>query len=462
MLSFAAEFPLKSGTPSDIIRSIGVWLIGSPHRVLDEADIRALENGEKDQIEAGDQNVELIRLGDDEESGIGVKHTSVDGKIIYSTTVVGRKRSGETWVSVRTDRASLDPQISLREARKPQIIKLILSQLGGGLDGELWVQDLPHSLSESDQGMAARLLNGDSDNHLPVVYISRTFREELSCDPKALARHLGGLAHVVVEPNRSFSRAIQPYTNSRNAYGGAIGIYLPTGQRSLIIPVDEDEWALRKAASETVREALLTRLSLPGFSWPDIEADKSRRNIEALKSAGSTDLDAFVREFDTENQALREQNTALENEVRQLKIDLQNINAVTAGQSGNAKQVSIQDYFPGESEHFLKEAVEHALSGVLSGSRKEFVLQEFAERFNSSQELIERKERLKSVLSGSEGLDAKTRKALNDLGFSISSDGKHHKLVYFGDERLAFTMAKTASDWRAGKNMASDISRKIF
>ncbi|KZX90616.1 hypothetical protein A3718_15945, partial [Erythrobacter sp. HI0019] len=344
---------------------IGLWLMNSPHRVLDKADIKALENGDKNKIEAGDQTVELIRLDDNEQSGIGAKHTSVDGKIIYSTTIVGRKRSGETWVSVRTDRASLDPLISLREARKPQIIKLMLGQLGGGLDGELWVQDAPHTLAEGDESMAIRLLNGDSENHLPVVYLSRTFREELSCDPNALARHLGGLAHVVVEPNRSFSRTIQPSTNSRNAYGGAIGIYLPTGQRSLIIPVDEDEWTLRKSASETVREALLTRLSLPGFSWNDIEAEKSRRNIEALKKAGSTDLDAFVREFDTENQALREQNTALENEVRQLKIDLQNTNAIATGQSGNPKQVAIQDYFPGESEHFLKEAVEQALSGVL-------------------------------------------------------------------------------------------------
>ncbi|MBN90825.1 MAG: hypothetical protein CL954_03340 [Erythrobacteraceae bacterium] len=462
MLSFAAQFPLKSGTPADIIRSIGLWLMNSPHRVLDKADIKALENGDKNKIEAGDQTVELIRLDDNEQSGIGAKHTSVDGKIIYSTTIVGRKRSGETWVSVRTDRASLDPLISLREARKPQIIKLMLGQLGGGLDGELWVQDAPHTLAEGDESMAIRLLNGDSENHLPVVYLSRTFREELSCDPNALARHLGGLAHVVVEPNRSFSRTIQPSTNSRNAYGGAIGIYLPTGQRSLIIPVDEDEWTLRKSASETVREALLTRLSLPGFSWNDIEAEKSRRNIEALKKAGSTDLDAFVREFDTENQALREQNTALENEVRQLKIDLQNTNAIATGQSGNPKQVAIQDYFPGESEHFLKEAVEQALSGVLEGSRKEFVLREFAERLNSSPEMIDRKEKLKSVLSGTDGLDTKTRKALNELGFAISSDGKHHKLVYFGDERLTFAMAKTASDWRAGKNMASDISRKVY
>lgn len=462
MLSFAAEFPLKSGTPADIIRSIGIWLMDSPHRVLAEEDIQSLQNGHKDKIEAGGQNVELIRLGEDEDSGVGAKHTSVDNKIIYSTTIVGRKLSGETWVSVRTDRASLDPQISLKEARKPQIIKLILGQLGGGLDGELWVQDRPHTLLEGDESMAVRLLNGDSENHLPVVYLSRTFREELACDPKALARHLGGLAHVVVEPNRAFSRAIQPYTNSRNAYGGAIGIYLPTGQRSLIIPDDEDEWHLRKSASETVREALLTRLSLPGFSWPDIEADKSRRNIEALKKAGSTDLEAYVREFDTENQALREQNTALENEVRQLKIELQNMNAVKAGQSGNAKQVAVQDYYPGESEHFLKEAVEHALSSVLQGSRKEFVLQEFAERLTSSEEMISRKEKLKSVLSGTDGLDAKTRKVLNELGFSITSDGKHHKLVYFGDERLTFTMAKTASDWRAGKNMASDISRKVY
>lgn len=462
MLSFSAEFPLKTGSPRDVLNSVAVWLKGSPHRVLSNEDLDGLASGLKERIEAANQSVEVISI-DGVEASIGAKHSAVDKNIIYSTTVVSRQIDSVTWVSIRTDRASLDPQISLREARKPQIIKVLLQELGGGLDGEMWVADNPHELLASDENMAVRLINGDSDNHLPVVYLSRSFHGYLACEPAALARHLGGLAHVVVEPSREFSRSIQPYTNSRNAYGGAVGIYLPTGQRSLILPDVEDEWQIRKLASETVREALLTRLPLRGFSWADLEAERSRRNIEALKGAGSTDLDAFVREFDAENQALREQNEALQSEVINLKTEVQNSNTVsTQAKEGGTKKIAVQDFFPGESEQFLKDAVESAIGQVYAGSRREAVLREFLERMKDSEELLKRKAKLKQALSNSEGLDAKTEKVLKELGFSITSDGKHHKLVYNGDPRFTFTMSKTASDWRSGKNMAGEIQRKIF
>ncbi|GFZ98229.1 hypothetical protein GCM10010923_02950 [Blastomonas marina] len=463
MLSFSAEFPLKSGTPSDVLSCIATWLRGSPHRVLAVEDIEKLATGEKEKIEAKSQTAEVINLKGSTSVGLGAKHTAIDHGIIYSTTVVSRVWNDATWVSIRTDRASIDTHINLREAQKPQIIKLLLKHLKGGLDGELWVRDKPHLITNADQNMAIRLLNGDSDNHIPVVYLSRTFRDELACDPLALARHLGGLAHVVVEPSRSFSREIQPFTNSRNAYGGAVGVYLPTGQRSLIIPDNEDEWNVRKRASEVVRASLLTRLPIAGFSWADLEAEKSRQNIEALKVAGSTDLDAFVREFDAENQALRDQNEALKVEIGKLKTEVQNLNAVssTSG-AGVKKPIAVQDYFPGESEQFLKDAVEAALKQVVSGSRREAVLQEFFDRMRSSDEFLRRRKALKETLSSSDDLDAKATKLLQEFGFSITSDGKHHKLTYHGDPKLTFTMSKTSSDWRAGKNMASEIIKKIF
>lgn len=463
MLSFATEFPLASSGPEAVLECVAVWLKGSPHRVLEKSEIDALANGEISQINASNQSVELLRANVRGDVAVGAKHTAVDQDIIFSTTIIARNIEERTWVSVRTDRAALNPQISLKEARKPQILKILLSTIGGGLDGELWVQDTPHLLGPSDLNMAIRLLNGDSDNHLPVVYLSRSFRDELSCDPSALARQLGGLAHVVVEPSRGFSREIQPFTNSRNAYGGAVGIYLPTGQRSLILDTGADDWNLRARAAQTVRESLLTRVPMHGFAWSDLEAEKSRENIQALKSAGSTDLEAYVREFDSENQALRDQNSSLRDEISNLKIELQNLNAVsTANSSGSEKLVALQNYFPGETEQILKEALQGCLSQVFEGSRRQAVLQEYIDRISGTDEIEIRKKKVKDLLSQTDKLTAKIEKELSDLGFSITSDGKHHKLTYFGDQRLVFSMAKTASDWRAGMNLASDISRKVY
>jgi hypothetical protein len=59
-------------------------------------------------------------------------------------------------------------------------------------------------------------------------------------------------------------------------------------------------------------------------------------------------------------------------------------------------------------------------------------------------------------------MDAKTRSALAKLGFDISEDGKHYKAVFQGDGRYTFSISKTSSDHRAGKNTASDINKKLF
>lgn len=45
---------------------------------------------------------------------------------------------------------------------------------------------------------------------------------------------------------------------------------------------------------------------------------------------------------------------------------------------------------------------------------------------------------------------------------SVDEAGKHWKAVYQEDDRYTFTISKTSSDHRAGKNLASTILKKLF
>ena len=66
-----------------------------------------------------------------------------------------------------------------------------------------------------------------------------------------------------------------------------------------------------------------------------------------------------------------------------------------------------------------------------------------------------------STIFGGGGRLNKTSKAqLRDLGFTIEEDGPHYKLV-FHDPRYMFTVSKTPSDHREGKNMISQIRAMI-
>ena len=54
------------------------------------------------------------------------------------------------------------------------------------------------------------------------------------------------------------------------------------------------------------------------------------------------------------------------------------------------------------------------------------------------------------------------KKDLENLGFTIIEEGKHFKLVYYGDNRYMTTAAKTPSDTRTGSNLAAGIIRDML
>ena len=69
---------------------------------------------------------------------------------------------------------------------------------------------------------------------------------------------------------------------------------------------------------------------------------------------------------------------------------------------------------------------------------------------------------LKNLLRGTSTLDARIRRALESMGFRISSGGKHYKLVYQEDDRYTYPLPKSGSDHRGGLNAANDIGRLMF
>ncbi|MFM3222062.1 hypothetical protein AB8T91_28055, partial [Klebsiella pneumoniae] len=68
----------------------------------------------------------------------------------------------------------------------------------------------------------------------------------------------------------------------------------------------------------------------------------------------------------------------------------------------------------------------------------------------------------RSYLVGYTKMTPKVRGVLNDVGFSISEEGKHYKITYHGDPRYTYILPKTGSDYRGALNAYSDISKKVF
>ena len=68
--------------------------------------------------------------------------------------------------------------------------------------------------------------------------------------------------------------------------------------------------------------------------------------------------------------------------------------------------------------------------------------------------------RLVLIFGGGGRLNKTAKAQLKDLGFIIEEDGPHYKII-FHDPRYMFTVSKTPSDHREGKNMISQIRAVI-
>ncbi len=74
----------------------------------------------------------------------------------------------------------------------------------------------------------------------------------------------------------------------------------------------------------------------------------------------------------------------------------------------------------------------------------------------------ERERTVKVLFKDYKTLSASMRQQLLELGFEITEEGKHYRLTYYGDGRYKTTIAKTGSDWREGKNIASVILKSMM
>ena len=73
---------------------------------------------------------------------------------------------------------------------------------------------------------------------------------------------------------------------------------------------------------------------------------------------------------------------------------------------------------------------------------------------------VETFEVVKRIFSNGEEMSPQNIADLKRIGFEIVSESPHYKLVY-KNSKYWFTVSKTPSDRRGGKNLASDITRRL-
>lgn len=467
MLSFTTEFPVQSKHGSaEFLNAIRDWRLGSPHTRFTADDL--LLSGDQDEwfIEKGNERIDFLRIIGEDEDAASVRHVSNDGDLEWSTEIVFSKKLQDSWVGIRVSCESSHPARQVPNAKKPVIVRTLLDTLGGAADGELTVSRHPHKIGSNDIGLAARLISGDARCHLPVVYVSCRFNGGYAIDPLRLADKLAGMAHVVIEPNRPFSLRLKIEVSSENVYGGAIGIYWPDGggRRALFMSHEYDSAEEMTAAiALEIRTALTNRRPLVRCTRPAIQESVSRKTFNALKSAGSNQVEKYIEEFDKEIKAKDEKLAYADREIDRLRAEIRKYETQRSLGSGLLlKTGSEQDLYTSEILDVVLISLKDAMSRAHNDSRKFHILNDLVSANTIRGEADSKRDIIKDLLREYRSMDSRIKKNLEDIGFDVQEDGKHCKLVFQGDGRYTFSLPKTGSDHRGGLNAASDISKKLF
>jgi hypothetical protein len=255
--------------------------------------------------------------------------------------------------------------------------------------------------------------------------------------------------------------------DSENVYGGTVGVYWPdgAGRRSFFLGSESESASeVQLAITDEVRSALTNRRPLERCTWAAVQQLVSRNTFDTLKAAGSQEVNRYVEEFDKELCAKDEQLGDAEKEIARLRAEVRKHEArlpMGAGITFGTGQE--QDLYPGELADLVRDAIQDASSRVIQDSRRAHVLSAILKANGEAGEAARMRDELKDLLRGTTSVDPKVRRGLEKLEFTISEDGKHHKLVFRGDDRYTFTLAKSGSDQqRGGLNAASDIARLLL
>lgn len=467
MLTFKTQFPMNDAkTPQDLLECARVWICGSPHSELGyQLSGVQLEDGTS--LLTVNESVQSSSYKDAEREIAGVRYEKrQDGEIRWITDVVGSKSKDGFIVAVQLSVDSELPVERLDQGKRPYILKSLMERIGGGADGDLIVSDMPIRLQEKDLSLAADIICARANYAMPVVYVSADNKDKPFIDADQTAKWLSGMAHVVVEPSRSFSFKLMREVYSENAYGGAVGIYWPDGVgKWLFLPAGNyaDPKEMQISVSRKVRASLLSQRTKRECTWSNLQELISRRRLQELKDSGSSDINEYIRHFDAEMASKDDEIQRLEAELSRARYARQLPSGALDTDGSNLALVSTEtDFYQGERLEIVIDSLKTAADAAEPHGRRRDVLTDMIAQNAHSGERDQILEKLKQTLRQYDSMTASVRAELELLGFSILEEGKHYKLIYRDDPRYPFTLAKTGSDWRGGLNAFSDLKRRIF
>lgn len=121
-----------------------------------------------------------------------------------------------------------------------------------------------------------------------------------------------------------------------------------------------------------------------------------------------------------------------------------------------------QDFYPYEKREILLDTLEKSLGNVHKNSRRWDILRDIISNNPSDSRREAIRQELQNLFQDYKNMNRGMRNNLEKMGFEIVAENNHYKMIYYGDSRYMITFAKTPGDWRAGRNIMSEICNLLL
>lgn len=477
MLPFSTEFPLKpASSRAAFVAEVIAWLQGTSYSTVLALGAEAELDGENAHLRSptGEElRLRELRDGDDW-SAVGFRHDFPDEEgRLWRTEGVLKRSAGvgaQELVRLRTQCFARTPGAHLESPRKPYLVKSLLKNGWGGNDNLLSISDQPFWLKENKKSLetAKAITLGEATRWLPILYISASDNNRWILNRREiekLAYDLGGVAHVVVEPNRAFSLRLRNESDGRNVYGGTLGLSAPGAG---IVKRYYLRWQMQggKDLSVAVRAAASSmRSQMPAFGWDWTElqeqALRAHREREKKRLTAAENERLYLEEIEN-----------LQDKIGELERQISAHADVNVGRSdsdfeeeGFARQLGPEIYL-GEISDRLRFAAKMTLDiadQIGLDGRTKSILGRVVERLRVAPALSELSRDLERATKDPRRVASELVSLLRQHGYVEKSHNKHIRLEaaegFDGLEPL--TIPTTPSENRGLINLRKQIERAI-
>jgi hypothetical protein len=350
---------------------------------------------------------------------------------------------------------------------------------------------------DGDEAFVADIINcSGTQNVLPVVYLScsNSSRKPV-LDADILAKKLGGVAHVIVEPNTHFSRELKEQLKLKEAacYDGGIRVYWPKVSnprlnrlwfREVLESANQGSFRGRDFTEEIAAYVLsrMKSMELGDCSFQRISFYSGMQRIKASlqkfkkEETSHNELSAIYDSITKQNEQeiirLNGVNGHLEKTIRTMademetlrddyeaaQLNLREIRASTSG-SDAPKEASGDDILIALKAFVEKNEPSPYYAGVIRNflNVRAKQLEQALKTANAA--VVE----IGNAFNGYTRLNAHQVKVLSKYGFYYTEDGAHYKIMKTGfNPDIFVTLAKTPGDYRSGRNFITDMTATFF